>query len=84
MPISRCAIFASYSDIMAGSSRNASPIKRLMTELQTYQNDPNEALLELGPIDDDVMHWRAIMKGVVGTAYEGMIADCSTWTRKLT
>jgi peroxin-4 len=44
-----------------------------MTELQTYQNDPNEALLELGPIDDDVMHWRAVMKGVVDTAYEGMI-----------
>ena len=56
---------------MAGSSRNASPIKRLMTELQTYQSDPNDALLELGPVDDDVMHWRAVMKGVVGTAYEG-------------
>lgn len=58
---------------MASSSRNASPTKRLMTELQTYQNDPNEALLELGPADDDVMHWRAVMKGVVGTAYEGTI-----------
>ncbi|KAI8931992.1 hypothetical protein NX059_010888 [Plenodomus lindquistii] len=58
---------------MAGSSRNASPIKRLMTELQTYQSDPNDALLELGPQDDDVMHWRAVMKGVVGTAYEGGI-----------
>jgi hypothetical protein len=57
---------------MAGSSRNSSPVKRLMTELQTYQADPNEALLELGPADDDVMHWRAVMKGVVGTAYEGM------------
>jgi len=69
---------------MAGSSRNASPIKRLMTELQTYQNDPNEALLELGPIDDDVMHWRAVMKGIVGTAYEGTFADCWTWTWRLT
>lgn len=56
---------------MAGSSRNATPTKRLMTELQTYQSDPNDALLELGPTDDDVMHWRAVMKGVVGTAYEG-------------
>ncbi|KAF2126348.1 UBC-like protein [Dothidotthia symphoricarpi CBS 119687] len=55
---------------MAGSSRGASPIKRLMTELQTYQSDPNEALLELGPIEDDVLHWRAVMKGVIGTAYE--------------
>lgn len=43
-----------------------------MTEIQTYQSDPNEALLELGPADDDVMHWRAVMKGVTGTAYEGM------------
>jgi peroxin-4 len=46
-------------------------MKRLMTELQTYQTDPNDALLELGPADDDVMHWRAVMKGVAGTAYEG-------------
>lgn len=57
---------------MAGSSRNTTPMKRLMTELQTYQSDPNDALLELGPTDDDVMHWRAVMKGVDGTAYEGM------------
>ncbi|KAJ4362470.1 hypothetical protein N0V83_010563 [Neocucurbitaria cava] len=42
-----------------------------MTELNTYQSDPNDALLELGPADDDIMHWRAVMKGVVGTAYEG-------------
>ena len=46
-------------------------MKRLMHELQTYQTDPNEALLELGPENDDVMHWQAVMKGVVGTAYEG-------------
>ncbi|KAL7773102.1 hypothetical protein CFE70_003066 [Pyrenophora teres f. teres 0-1] len=56
---------------MAGSARTASPIKRLMMELQTYQNDPNDALLDLGPADDDVMQWRAVMKGVPGTAYEG-------------
>jgi ubiquitin-protein ligase len=59
---------------MAGASRNSSPIKRLMSEIQTYQNDPNEALLELGPKDDDVMHWTAVMKGLSGTAYEGMFA----------
>lgn len=57
---------------MAGSSRGAT--KRLMTELQTYQRDPNEELLDLGPADEDVMHWRAVMKGVEGTAYEGTIA----------
>jgi peroxin-4 len=56
---------------MTSSSRAGSPVKRLMTELQTYQNDPNDALLELGPIDEDVMHWRAVMTGVEGTAYEG-------------
>ncbi|OAL46454.1 ubiquitin-conjugating enzyme [Pyrenochaeta sp. DS3sAY3a] len=56
---------------MAASSRNASPTKRLMTELQTYQSDPNDALLELGPADEDIMNWRAVMTGVPGTAYEG-------------
>lgn len=57
---------------MASSSRASSPTKRLLTELQSYQSDPNEALLELGPADDDeLMHWRAVMKGVNGTAYEG-------------
>ncbi|EMD65116.1 hypothetical protein GGP41_003757 [Bipolaris sorokiniana] len=55
---------------MAGSSRNASPIKRLMTELQTYQSNKNDVLYDLGPTDDDVMQWRAVMKGVPGTAYE--------------
>ena len=57
---------------MASSSRTQGPIKRLLTELQTYQSDPNEALLELGPVnDDELMSWRAVMKGVPGTAYEG-------------
>lgn len=60
---------------MAGSSRGAT--KRLMTELQTYQKDPNEELLDLGPADEDVMHWRAVMKGVEGTAYEGNISSGS-------
>jgi peroxin-4 len=63
---------------MAGASRNASPMKRLMTELQSYQSDPNDALLELGPADDDVMHWRAVMTGVAGTAYEGTSTRCAT------
>lgn len=63
---------------MAGSSRGAT--KRLMTELQTYHKDPNEELLDLGPADEDVMHWRAVMKGVEGTAYEGMSFGCSFFT----
>ena len=48
-----------------------------MTELQTYQKDPNEELLDLGPADEDVMHWKAVMKGVEGTAYEGLSFDRS-------
>ncbi|KAF2659628.1 ubiquitin-conjugating enzyme [Lophiostoma macrostomum CBS 122681] len=57
---------------MASSSRNPTPTKRLLAELHTYHSDPNEALLELGPVsDDELMHWRAVMKGVIGTAYEG-------------
>jgi peroxin-4 len=57
---------------MASSSRTQSPTKRLLTELQTYKSDPNDALLDLRPVnDDDLMHWRAVMKGVQGTAYEG-------------
>jgi len=57
-------------------------MKRLMTELRKYDSDPNEALLELGLADEDVMHWRAVMKGVVGTAYEGTstLPYCSTFT----
>jgi peroxin-4 len=59
---------------MASSSRTQSPIKRLLTELQTYQSDPNDALLQLGPVhDDELMHWQAVMKGVPGTAYEGTL-----------
>jgi hypothetical protein len=42
-----------------------------MTELQTYHHDHNDALYDMGPTDDDVMQWRAVMKGVEGTAYEG-------------
>ncbi len=55
------------------SSRGAqSPQKRLLKELQEYHSDPNDALLELGPVsDNELMEWRAVMKGVEGTAYEG-------------
>jgi hypothetical protein len=54
------------------SSRAQSPTKRLLTELQTYQSEPNDALVELGPVSDsELTHWTAVMKGVPGTAYEG-------------
>lgn len=57
---------------MASSSRSPTPTKRLLKELQTYQEDPNDALLHLAPVSDDSLsHWQAVMKGVPGTAYEG-------------
>ncbi|GAB7340537.1 hypothetical protein MBLNU457_6953t2 [Dothideomycetes sp. NU457] len=46
--------------------------KRLLHELQSYENDPSPALAHLGPInDDELLHWTAILKGVPDTAYAG-------------
>ncbi|KAF2762733.1 UBC-like protein [Pseudovirgaria hyperparasitica] len=57
---------------MASSSRFQSPTKRLLSELQSYQKDPNYVLSHLGPVnDDELMKWTAIMDGVEGTPYEG-------------
>ena len=44
--------------------------KRLIGELKDYAKDPHECLEELAPVGDDLLHWKAIMKGVAGTAYE--------------
>lgn len=50
----------------------ASTTQRLLRELKDYTNSPNEALLHLGPIDeDDLFNWEAVLKGVKGTPYEG-------------
>jgi hypothetical protein len=66
-------LHTSHSLNMAASSRTQSPVKRLLNELQTYQSDPNDALDHLGPVnDDELMHWTAVMHGVLGTAYEGI------------
>lgn len=55
---------------MAGKAQTTT--KRLLHELRSYEQDPSEALLHLGPVDDDeLLHWTAVMKGVTGTAYEG-------------
>lgn len=49
-----------------------STTQRLLRELKDYTKSPNEALLHLGPIDDDdLLHWEAVLKGVKGTPYEG-------------
>ena len=56
---------------MAGRS---GPSKRLLQELQDYQHDPVEALVELGPAsDNELMRWTAIMKGGMDTSYEGTL-----------
>jgi len=45
--------------------------KRLLHELRSYEKDPSDALLHLGPInDEELTHWTAILKGVTGTAYQ--------------
>lgn len=55
-------------------SKGQSTTKRLIHELQSYGQEPSDALLELGPVrDDELLHWMAVMKGVEGTAYEGKV-----------
>ncbi|KAJ9618695.1 hypothetical protein H2203_008899 [Taxawa tesnikishii (nom. ined.)] len=55
---------------MAGKGQTT--IKRLLHELQSYESEPSEALLHLGPVEDnELTHWRAVLRGVSGTAYEG-------------
>ena len=56
------------------STSAISPHKRLLSELQRYHAEPNDALLDLGPVaDNDLMEWRAVLRGVDGTAYEGAL-----------
>ncbi|KAL9053681.1 MAG: hypothetical protein Q9162_004632 [Coniocarpon cinnabarinum] len=51
---------------------NQSAQKRLLQEVRAIQDEPNPALQFLGPVNDDnLFEWRATMKGVAGTAYEG-------------
>ncbi|KAF7716817.1 Ubiquitin-conjugating enzyme E2 [Penicillium ucsense] len=55
---------------MAAPSTNTT--QRLIRELKEYSKSPNEALLHLGPVDDeDLLRWEAVLKGVNGTPYEG-------------
>lgn len=45
--------------------------KRLLHELRSYEKDPSDALLHLGPINDqELTHWTAILKGLPDTAYQ--------------
>lgn len=58
--------------------------KRLLHELRSYEKDPSDALLQLGPInDEELTHWTAVLKGVSGTAYQSIsdhlcCPSCST------
>jgi len=46
--------------------------KRLLHELQSYEQEPSPALQHLGPVsDDELLHWTAVLKGVDDTAYSG-------------
>ena len=49
------------------------PAKRLLQELQDYQQEPIEALVELGPVNDgELMRWTAVMRGEKDTPYESI------------
>ncbi|KAJ5624474.1 Ubiquitin-conjugating enzyme E2 pex4 [Penicillium lagena] len=57
---------------MSSSAHSSSTTQRLLRELKDYTKSPNEALLHLGPVDEeDLLHWEAVLKGVAGTPYEG-------------
>lgn len=48
--------------------------KRLLHEVRSYEKDPSDALLHLGPINDQVLtHWTAILKGLPDTAYQSTL-----------
>lgn len=77
--ISPSLLFTSYSTFTTTSiyllytMASTSTTQRLLKELKEYSKSPNEALLHLGPIDeDDLLHWEAVLKGVKGTPYEGI------------
>lgn len=55
------------------SAPSTNTTQRLIRELKEYHKNPNEALLHLGPIDEDLLQWEAVLKGVDGTPYEGKL-----------
>jgi ubiquitin-protein ligase len=53
--------------------------KRLLHELRSYEKDPSDALLHLGPINDqELNHWTAVLKGLPDTAYQSNFTNHST------
>jgi hypothetical protein len=62
-----------------------STTQRLLRELKDYTKSPNEALLHLGPVEeDDLLHWEAVLKGVKGTPYEGELLRSAAGRRRPT
>ena len=61
---------------MSSKSRSATPPskKRLLYELQAQTREPAPFLVSVGPVSDhEILTWEAVMKGVPGTAYEGIV-----------
>jgi hypothetical protein len=64
---------------------STSTTQRLLRELKDYTKSPNEALLHLGPVnEDDLLHWEAVLKGVKGTPYEGELINSAAGRRTAT
>jgi len=63
---------SSRTTTTTGTASTPPTTQRLLRELKEYSSSPNEALLHLGPVnDDDLLTWEAVLKGVKGTPYEG-------------
>ena len=61
------------------TSRSPTPPsnKRLLQELKSIVHDPSPILEILRPASEaEILHWEAVMKGVPGTAYEGISPPC--------
>lgn len=65
---------------MPPSNALATTTRRLLRELTVYKSDPNPALTYLYPPDEsNLLHWRAGLRGVVDSPYEGGV-----WTIDVT
>lgn len=57
--------------------------RRLNKEILAQYKDPNPALATLEPVDENnLLLWRAVLKGPPGTPYQGMLVFDTCFTRK--
>lgn len=55
------------------ASPSTQTTQRLLRELKDYAKSPNEALLHLGPVDEEnLLRWEAVLKGVDESPYQGL------------